>query len=184
MGKATQRSRQKRKRPLPDAAEASFQTWEAVLFLLGVLIIFFAFGTVASTLQSVCWRLKTQWYYQEGHCRVVNATVERMDGNWVVDVEHRVEIEGRQYRPTTNTEEERPSASTKEEAEQLLRRYQVGQLYPCWYDAADPNRHSVLLRDGLNPWEPLTFLWLSPLLASPGILLCAWTWRRLRARRA
>jgi hypothetical protein len=169
---------------LPRAEESSFQTWEALLFLLGALIIFFlGAGTAASVLQSVCWRLLTQCRYQEGRCRVVKATVAPMDGSWVVDVEHRVEIDGRQYRPTTNTEEERPNAATREEAEQLLRHYQVGQLYPCWYDAADPNAHSVLLRDGLHPWEPLTLLWRSPLLAAPGFLLCAWTWHRLRARR-
>jgi hypothetical protein len=171
------------KRP-PNGEAASCRTWEAALFLLGaLLILFLGVGTAAHALRSVCWRLKTRWLYQQGQCRVVKAEVTLMDGSYVVEVEHQVEADGRPYRRTTNTEEERPEAGTRGEAEELLKGYQVGQLYPCWYDAADPDAHSVLLRDGLHPWEPLGRLWRSPLLASPGILLCGWLWWRRRARR-
>jgi hypothetical protein len=113
----------------------------------------------------------------------VKAGVTRSETAWLVEVEHRVEANGRQYRPTTHTEEETPFAYTREEAERLAGLYEVGQLYPCRYKAADPDGYSVLLRDGLHPWEPLGRLWRSPLLASPGILLCWWALRRRGARR-
>jgi hypothetical protein len=162
----------------------SFTTPEALAFLTGTLIIFFlGLGTTAYVVKSVCWRLKTGWFYREGQCRVVKAEVVRAESAWLVDVQHRVEVDGRQYRPTTNTEEETPEAFSPEDAEKLLARYEVGQLYPCWYNAADPDAYSVLLRDGLHPWEPLTRLWRPPLLALPGVLLCWWAWRRLRKRR-
>ena len=172
------------KKRIAKNGDTSFRTGEAVAFLLGILIIMFlGVGTAVDAVRSVCWTLKTKWLYQEGECRVVKADVALMDGIYVVDVEHRVEIDGRQIQTHhTNTEEERPLASTRDAAEELLKRYEVGKLYPCWYDAANPDAHSVLLRDGLHPWEPLGRLWRSLLLASPGILLCWWTMRWLRAR--
>ncbi len=159
-------------------------TGDPLLISIGALIIFFlGFGTAADVLRSVCWRLKTKWLYEEGQCRVVKAEVTRAETAWLVEVEHRVELNGRQYRPTTNTEEETPYAYTREEAQRLAESYAVGQLYPCRYKAADPDAYSVLLRDGLHPWEPLGRLWLSPPAASPGILLCWWALRRRGARR-
>ena len=159
-------------------------TPEAVALLTGTLLIFFlGFGTTADVVRSVCWRLKTKGRYQEGQCRVVKAEVVRAETDWLVDVQHRVEVDGRQYKPTTNTEEETPEAYSPEDAEKLLARYEVGLLYPCWYDAANPDAYSVLLRDGLHPWAPLVRLWRAPLLALPGILLCWWARRRSRKRR-
>jgi hypothetical protein len=182
MGKPGRKAGGKRPRR---GAEESFHTWEAVLFLMGIaLILFLGVGTAVHALGSVCWRLKTGWLYQEGRCRVVAAQVALMDGSYVVEVEHQVEIDGRHYRRTTNTEEEQPEAGTRAEAEELLKRYEVGQLYPCWYDAADPDAHSVLLRDGLHAWEPLGRLWRSALLAAPELLLCWWLWRRRVRRQA
>jgi hypothetical protein len=157
---------------------------DPVLFSIGALIIFFlGFGTAADVFRSVGWRLKTKWLYQEGQCRVVKTEVTRAETAWIVEVEHRVEANGRLYRPTTNTEEETPYAYTREEAQRLAAFYEVGRLYPCRYKAADPDAYSVLLRDGLHPWEPLGRLWLSPLLASPGIFLCWWALRRRGVRR-
>jgi hypothetical protein len=164
--------------------ERSFTTAEALAFLTGTLIIFFlGLGTTSYVARSVCWRLKTKWFYQEGQCRVVKAEVARAETSWIVDVQHRVEVNGRQYQPRTNTEEETPEAYSPEEAEKLRARYEVGRLYPCWYNAADPEAYSVLLHDGLHPWEPLKWLWKPPLLALPGVLMCRWAWRRSKNRR-
>jgi hypothetical protein len=169
--------------PQAPNGDSFFATSELLLFTSGILIIFFlGFGTAAYAIRSTCWRLKTGWLYQEGQCRVVKADIGQREGVWIVDVEHRVEVGGRQYRRTTNTEEETPEAYTHEDAEKLLGRYEVGNLYPCWYKASDPDGYSVLLRDGLHPWEPLTRIWRSPVLAAPGIVMCWWSLRRARRR--
>src|SRR5262245_15722837 len=120
------RKKKAAKSPTPDLVGA-FTTVEALAFLTGTLIIFFlGFGTAAYVVQSVVWRFKTGWMYQEGKCRVVKAEVARSESVWIVDVQHRVEVDGKQYRPTTHTEEETPEAPTREEAEKLLARYEVG----------------------------------------------------------
>lgn len=163
-----------------------FTLGEAISSIFGALIIFFlGFGTAASTLQSVAWRLNIQRNYEESQCRITKAAVIKSveDGPYAVDVEHQLEVNGTVYPPTTWTEEERPHAPTQQEAEAMLARYPVGEHCPCWYNKANPEHNSVLLRDGLRPWEPLGYLWRSVALSIPGLLLCLIPYYRVCARR-
>jgi hypothetical protein len=180
------RSRKPESESEAENPSSTITTGELLAFLLGALFVFFlGFGTVASTLQSVAWRLRIQRDFREGQCRVVRAKVveDAEDGPYALDIEHRVEVDGKVYGPTTWTEEERPHANSRAEAEALLTRYKVGELYPCWYDPANPDHNSVLLHGGLHPWQPLRYLWRSVVFSIPGLLLCLWPLHRLRARR-
>src|SRR5262249_39029804 len=110
-------------------------------FWLGWLLI--ACGLIAScpSLQTLTWELQTLWRYTEAHCRIISAEVVRADGRYRLKVLHQVEIVGRRYRTTENTEQDTPTYNTLEEAQDRLgRSYPIGSLQPCWDDAAHPHR--------------------------------------------
>ena len=128
-------------------------------FWLGWSLVACGLIAACASVQTVTWQLQTLWRYTEGQCRIVSAKVVRADGMYRLEVLHQVEIDGRRYRATENTEQDTPRYNTLEEAQARLERsYPVGSLQPCWYDAADPNRHSVLVTEGIRPLKRLTLL--------------------------
>ena len=130
-----------------------------VWFWLGWLLVACGLIAACASVQTLTWELQTLWRYTEGQCRIVSAEVVRADRMYRLKVLHQVEIDGRRYRTTENTEQDTPKYNTLEEAQARLERsYPVGSLQPCWYDAADPNRHSVLVTEGIRPLKWLTLL--------------------------
>ncbi len=70
-----------------------------------------------------------------------------------IEVEYR--IDGRTYRDVTYDISSIPSAS-REQVEAKLDLFQVGEIYPCWYDPMNPSR--VVLVRGYSGWLYLVLL--------------------------
>jgi len=122
-----------------------------VLFALGLILMFVAVIGIFSALQSLVWQLQTRLRYTEGRAVVVSAKiVPQGTHSHELHIEHSVEIDGRWYRPTRNTEQHNPSYGNLADAEEALDYFGVGSVHPCWYDPADPDKHSVLIRHSMD----------------------------------
>ncbi|MEP6671360.1 MAG: hypothetical protein ABJF10_19515 [Chthoniobacter sp.] len=155
---------------------------ETVLFLGGCLLVTLTFCLFCQLAGSLIWRLKLKYHYVEGRTRVEKAEVVHQEGLYNVRVTHRLENASEQHQTSEFTEEEAPSAPNAAEAELLRDRYQVGQLYPCWYLPGQPDYNNVLLREGLDVSWPLRRAWFPLLMGVPAWFACRWSWRRWKAR--
>lgn len=121
------------------------------------------------SLRTLQWELMTLWRYTEGKCRIVSARVIEADGNYRLEVRHQVEIDGRAYQSRENTEQDAPTYNDRAEAEaRLARSYPLDSIQPCWYDAADPDRHSVLVTEGITPLRSVSIFGISLLMTVVG----------------
>ena len=137
----------------------------------GLLLIALGIVGASAAGQSLAWQMQTRWKYTSGHCRVVKAEVVPSNNGYELNIEHQVEVDGQVYRATRNTEQTTPSYNNLPDAETALASYPVGSLQPCWYDAADPNRHSVLVRRDMDTLLQSTVMAVSLLLGITGIWL-------------
>lgn len=127
------------------------------------------------SLRTLQWELMTLWRYTAGTCRIVSSRVVAADGHYRLEVRHQVELDGRIYQSRENTEQDAPTYNDRAEAEaRLARSYPVDSIQPCWYDAADPDRHSVLVTEGIYPGRSAAILGISMAMTVAG----AWLIRR------
>jgi hypothetical protein len=92
-------------------------------------------------------------------------------------VTHQVEVDGEAYPPNENTEEFTPTANSVEELAPYQALYADGSVHPCWYDASDPARYSVLVHAGLQPWKKLAYGAIPLPLLGLGCLMMWWAGR-------
>ena len=137
----------------------------------GVLLVLMSIVGVCAALNSLCWQLQTRWQYTEGVCRVVTAEIVHFNNSYELNIEHQVEVNGRKYRPTRNTEQHNPSYNNLHDAEEALQRYRAGSEHPCWYDDADPDRHSVLVSRDMDTRTQSMVLCVSLALGVIGVSL-------------
>lgn len=168
------KNRQRRPKKSPaDKAKRSSPGSPVLLWLGWPLLLCGVIGLAAS-LRTVFWELKTLALYTEGRCQVVSAQAVYGDGTYWLEVKHVVQIPGQTYRSNTNTEQDAPTYNTQEEAQERLTRYAVGSTHPCWYDAANPERYSVLVLDGIHVGRSLAVLAVCLALGAIGSML---VWR-------
>jgi hypothetical protein len=160
--------------------EPPLSPFAAGFFLVGLLIGLFGLFALSGPIRSFIWEMKVQCLYTEGKCRVLSSRIGRAgDGGGIpaLYVTHQVEVDGKTYPPNENTEEFPPTANSVEALAPYQARYADGSVHPCWYDAADPARYSVLVHEGLHPWRTLAYGAIPlPILGLSGLMM----WGALR----
>jgi hypothetical protein len=153
-------------------------------FVVGLMINVFAVFLMSGSLRSFLWEMKTQCFYTEGKCRVVSSRIGRGPDTGdtpgtlpALYVTHQLEVDGKVYPPNENTEELALTANTEEELAPYRARYADGSVHPCWYDASDPGRYSVLVHEGLHPWKTLSYGAIPLPLLGLGCLMMWWAGR-------
>ncbi|MGE0757138.1 MAG: DUF3592 domain-containing protein [Pirellulaceae bacterium] len=138
---------------------------------LGVITLCLAAIGLAAAIQSLSWQLQTRLRYTAGTCRVVAAEIVEASGNFELRIAHQVEAHGQVYPRNENTEQYTPSYRRREDAEASLANYAVGSVHPCWYDARNPRRYSVLVRYSMDTGTQCLVLAASLLLGTGGVWL-------------
>jgi Protein of unknown function (DUF3592) len=139
----------------------------------GVSLAVLAAVIIAAAVQSLSWQIQTRLRFTKGHCRVVAADIVKVSNSYELRIAHQVEIEGRTYSRNENTEQHTPSYSNRQDAEESLAHYSVGSVHPCWYNAEDPTRYSVLVRRDMDTGVQFAILVLGLALGAGGIWLAS-----------
>lgn len=113
---------------------------------------------------------------------MVAAEIVKVTNNFEIRVAHQVEIDGRAFGRSENTEQYTPSYNSRQEAEESLAQYAVGSVHPCWYDAKDPARSSVLIDRSMDTGFQFAVFAISLAVGALGIKLVSGSKRRLIGR--
>lgn len=88
-------------------------------------------------------------------------------------IAHQVEIDGQAYGRSENTEQYTPSYHTRQDAEEAISRYKIGSVHPCWYNAKDPARSSVLVDRSMDTEFQLIAFAISLAVGALGVKLAS-----------
>jgi len=143
------------------------------LVWIGVALTVLAAVVVAAAVQSLSWQLQTRLRFTKGQCRVVAAEIVKYSYSYELRIAHQVEIDGRAYGRHENTEQHTPSYNNRKDAEESLAHYSVGSVHPCWYNAKDPARYSVLVRRDMDTGGQFVVLVVGLTLGAGGIWLAS-----------
>jgi hypothetical protein len=120
----------------------------AILLVVGCAGIFFG----------IAWLVVPEWQvnhaFVEDRCQVIEKHVEDVQGEkgplFLPVFTITYEVRGATYSQRTYYDIHQRARSTREEAQAVIDRFAVGQMYPCWYDPAEPTT-AVLVR-GYQWW--------------------------------
>ena len=102
---------------------------------------------------------------------MVAADIVRVANSFELRIAHQVEINGRAFGRSENTEQDTPTYNSHAEAEKSLAKYAIGSVHPCWYDAQDPARSSVLVDRSMDTGFQLAVFAISLAVGALGIKL-------------
>lgn len=126
--------------------------------------------------------------YVEHVCRVTDRRIDAIkhqDGPVYAPQFHlEYTINGKTYSPWANYEITDVHTSDRSRSEAILRQFEIGKEYPCWYDPRDPTR--VVLKRGYTWFAWLMLLFPVPFLAigGGGLFYVVWNWGKSAERRA
>ncbi|MEQ8786322.1 MAG: hypothetical protein RIC55_08480 [Pirellulaceae bacterium] len=165
------RRRTKRSNASPPRKRGGFAPW--LRPITGLLLVIIGVVGAAASVNSLAWQIQTRWSYSAGTCRVVSARVVQVGHGYELDIAHQVEVDGRAYRPTRNTDQSPPAYASRAEAEAALASFSIGSVHRCWYDAQHPDLHSLLIHRDMDPWTQSGVLVVSLVaaVAGAGLLL-------------
>ena len=168
------------KPPVKPKEEKPPRWYEMAAFLIGILLFMLSLGLLGNEARSISWRYRARNSYTEGVARLVKTDIILREGVYDVEMTFRLEWNGRVGRETPRLDEDDPSASTLEDAQQRVRKLEIGKLYPCWYLPSDPENFNYFVPEGLQiekAW--LRLRWPLPVLLG-AVLLLRWSWGRLK----
>ncbi|MBL8827082.1 MAG: hypothetical protein JNM18_08855 [Planctomycetaceae bacterium] len=137
--------------------------WPGAVLLLIVLV------GIGASLEGLSWQLLTMLRYTRGSCRVVAAEIVPMANTYELRIAHEVLLPTGVTGRNENTEQHTPSYNNRVDAEASLAHYAIGTVHPCWYDADNPARYSVLVRRGIDPTVQFIVLGVSMLIGWVGL---------------
>lgn len=160
---------------------------EALFFGFFLIVGCIAFAGMFGGLVWPEWRANRQ--FAAARCVVLGKQVhespatENDPATYLPEIHIRYEIDGRQYDEKTYDVAGSTSAD-RTAVEAMIRPFDVGQEYPCWYDPIDP--HRVVLVRGYSGW--LYLLLLIPIsfiaIGGAGVVFTLVHWNTSDERRA
>lgn len=153
------------------------------------LFFLVGFASLAAILaQFTIPELRVNRDFVEHACRVIDRRIDEVDHDDgpLYAPEFRVEytINGKEYSLWAHYEITDVHTSDRTRSETILKQFELGKEYPCWYDPRDPSH--VVLKRGYTWFAWLMLLFPVPFLAigGGGLFYVVWNWGKSAERRA